>query len=271
MIRRPGSRTTPAAAGALPPRLAAAVRLTALAVVTLVATATAVAADLPAAPARQFDDRVGIVAGADAARLADALAGFEQRTGIQFVVTVLPELGEGDLETSVNRIYQAWGIGGKASNRGVLLAVFPREGQSRIEVGYGLEDSLPDVVASRILRRMMEMPREPAAARFAFVIQQVAGAVAPGDPLARGATPRSAAGGKRGRGLGVIPLLVMFIIVSRIARSRGGGGGLGPLIIASALHDATRGGWGGGGGGGGFGGFSGGGGMSGGGGASGGW
>ncbi len=260
MIRRRSIRTgKPAAAGAL---------LLLLAVGALPATA----ADLPAPPARHFDDRTGLVAGTDATRLADALAGFEQRTGIQFVVTVLPEL-EGDIETTVTRLYESWGIGRKGRDRGVLFAVFPREGQSRIEVGYGLEDSLPDVVASRILRRMMEMPRDPAAARFAFVIRQVAGAVAPGDPLARGATPNRAAGGKRGRGYGVIPFLLFFFILTRIARNRGGGG-LGPLIIASALLDSTRGGGGGGwsgGGGGGFGGFSGGGGMSGGGGASGGW
>jgi uncharacterized protein len=265
MIRRRSSRTgKPAAAGAFPLLLA---------IGALLATAAA-AADLPAPPARHFDDRTGLVADTDAARLADALAGFEQRTGIQFVVTVLPKL-EGDLETTVTRLYEAWGIGRKGRDRGVLFAVFPREGQTRIEVGYGLEDSLPDVVASRILRRMLEMPREPVAARFAFVIRQVAGAVAPGDPLASGATPRRAAGSKRSRGFGVIPFLLFFFILTRIARNRGGGG-LGPLIIASALLDSTRGGggggWGGGGGGGGgFGGFSGGGGMSGGGGASGGW
>lgn len=259
MIRRRSSRTgKPAAAGTFPLLLA---------IGALLAN-VATAADLPAPPARHFDDRTGLVADTDAARLADALAGFEQRTGIQFVVTVLPEL-EGDLETTVTRLYEAWGIGRKGRDRGVLFAVFPREGQTRIEVGYGLEDSLPDVVASRILRRMLEMPREPAAARFAFVIRQVAGAVAPGDPLASGATPRRAAGSKRSRGFGVIPFLLFFFILTRIARNRGGGGGLGPLIIASALLNSTRGGGGGGWGGGG--GFSGGGGMSGGGGASGGW
>ena len=264
MIRRRSSRTEkPAAAGALPLLLAVGAMLAATATV-------AAAAELPAPPARHFDDRTGLVADTDAARLADALAGFEQRTGIQFVVTVLPEL-EGDLETTVTRLYESWGIGRKGRDRGVLFAVFPREGQTRIEVGYGLEDSLPDVVASRILRRMLEMPREPAAARFAFVIRQVAGAVAPGDPLARGATPTRAAGNKRSRGFGVIPFLLFFFILTRIARNRGGGGGLGPLIIASALLDSTRGGGGGGWGGGGGGGFSGGGGMSGGGGASGGW
>ncbi|MHB8079902.1 MAG: TPM domain-containing protein [Candidatus Krumholzibacteriia bacterium] len=264
MIRQGTSRTGPAARRTLTRLLTAGLLLGA------VATAGAAAADLPPPPTRYFDDRVGLLPEADAARLADALAGFDQRTGIQFVVTVLPEL-DGDLETTVTSLYQAWGIGRKTTDRGVLFAVFPRQGQTRIEVGYGLEDSLPDVVASRILRRMMEMPREPAVARFAFVIQQVAGAVAPGDPLASGATPRRAAAARHGRGVGVVPFLFLVFIVLRLAR-RGGGGGLGPLIIASALGNAAgggRGGWGGGGGG--FGGFSGGGGMSGGGGASGGW
>ena len=249
MTCRPAiTRATVPARTALPAVLALCLAVGAAAV-------AARAADLPAPPSGYFDDRVGLVDDAQTARFAEALAAFGQRTGIQFVVTVLPEL-DGDVETYTNRLFQSWRIGGKEANRGVLFAVFPRSGQTRIEVGYGLEDSLPDVVSSRILRKMMELPREPAAARFAFVITSVA----------RGDGGRARSGARRDRGIGGI---VLFLIIMLLLRGRGGL--LGPLIIASALNNrGGGGGWGGFSGGGG-GGFSGGGGMSGGGGASGGW
>ncbi len=236
------------------------------------------AADLPPAPRAHFDDRVGLVPRADAVRFAEALAGFEQRTGIQFVVTVLPAL-DGELSDTVNRLYESWGVGQRGSDRGVLFAVYPAEGLTRIEVGYGLEETLPDAVANRILDGMFALPRDPAAARFAYVVQEVARAVAPDDPLAQGRLPVTARSRRGNDGL-PWPLLVFFLILMLTGGRRARRSWLGPLIIASALNDRRRGGrddswggWGGGfgGGGGGFGGFSGGGGLSGGGGASGRW
>jgi len=143
--------------------------------VALLATllTTAWAETLPPAPAKHFHDQVGLVSGGDARRLTAALEGFEQRTGIQFVMAALPEL-QGDLADTAARIYEHWGLGNTDTHRGVLFLVYPRQGKSRIEVGYGLEENLPDVKASRILREMMQVPSDPAAARFELVMIRVA-------------------------------------------------------------------------------------------------
>mgnify|MGYP001155554674 CR=1 FL=1 len=224
----------------------------------------AAAADLPAPPRVHFDDRAGLVSSAEATRFAAALAGFERRTGIQFVVTVLPSL-DGDLADYVNRLYEAWGVGARATNRGVLLAVFPAEGLVRLEPGYGLEETLPDAVANRILDGMFALPREPAAARFAYAIQNVARAVAPDDPLAQGRLPVTTRGRRGSDGL-PWPMLLFFLFML-LGGGRARRNWLGPLVIASALNNRRGGGFGGFSGGG----FSGGGGLSGGGGASGRW
>jgi uncharacterized protein len=224
---------------------------------------------LPSAPRRHFDDRAGIVSSNDASTLAATLAAFETRTNIQMVVTVLPEM-DGEISDFCNRLYESWGIGSSRDDRGVLVAIFPEQGQSRIEVGYGLEGDLPDVIANRILAQMLEIPRDQAAQRLGYVMVQVAARVAPGDPLAEGqftgGQVSSSSSKSRGRGLGnLIWLLIIFSFMG------GGGYGrrrwLGPLLLMSAMGGGRSGGGGGFGGGG----FSGGGGMSGGGGASGGW
>ncbi len=46
-------------------------------------------------------------------------------------------------------------LGQKGKDNGVLLLVAPGERRMRIEVGYGLEDTLTDVAASRIVRNVM--------------------------------------------------------------------------------------------------------------------
>ena len=191
-------------------------------------------ADLPVAPPRHFLDAVGMVSAEEAQQFADALYGFEQRTGIQFVMAVLPEHG-GELQDFTSRLYEHWRIGNRETQRGVLFLVFPTLRESRLETGYGLEESLPDVVASRILRGMVEVPRDPAAGRLAFVMQEVAGAVAPDDPLATGTGGGPGAGERKSsRGFPLPLLFLLFLILPLVLGGRrrvGAGAGAGAVPI----------------------------------------
>lgn len=241
--------------------------------------------DLPPPPARHFQDAVGLVSQEAAQRFADQLAGFEERTGIQFVVAVLPHYW-GSLEDYVNRLYEHWRIGAAETNRGVLFVVFPNQKKSRLEVGYGLEESLPDVRSNRILKLMVRLPARPADRRLAYVIQQVAQAVAPDDPLAQGQGPGPKKEKKKevpwAAIFMVFVLIVIFAKLSRLYMADGWIYSSGGSRKYRGEHFLGGGGFFGGGGssgggrhsGGGFsggGGFTGGGGFSGGGGASGGW
>lgn len=231
---------------------------------------------LPSAPPTFVLDQTGLLPDAEERVIAQNLALFEQRTGIQLLVAVLAEM-ESDAADDAVRIYEAWGIGKKGQDRGVLFCIWPRERQTRIEVGYGLEPDLTDLESGRLLRQMLELPRDDPAGRVAFVLTGIVHEVAPDDPLARGEWQglQQRRAKRDGDGLDLADLIWLIIVFAMIG---GGGAGrsrwLGPLIIASSLGGGGRrrggGGFGGFGGGGG-GGFSGGGGMSGGGGASGGW
>ncbi len=231
------------------------------------------AQDLPAPPARHFVDEARLVSAPEADQLAEQLYAFEQRTGIQFVVAVLPE-ADAEISDYGNRLFAHWKIGDAKNKRGVLFLVLPNQRASRLEVAYGLEEALPDISAGRILREMKEIPRDPAAARLQFVMIRVAQAIAPNDPLAQGQMPAARPQRtRRPQGLGLLGLVGILALLGLLGGGRRGGG-MAPFIIGSILGSSLRGGGGGfGGGGGGFGGggFSGGGDFSGGGGASGGW
>ncbi|PIU40071.1 MAG: methanol dehydrogenase, partial [Candidatus Omnitrophica bacterium CG07_land_8_20_14_0_80_50_8] len=58
----------------------------------------------------------------------------------------------GSLEDFSIHLAEKWKIGSKKNNNGVILLIFRDDHKVRIEVGYGLEGALPDIVASQIIR-----------------------------------------------------------------------------------------------------------------------
>ena len=81
------------------------------------------------------------------------LADHEARTSNQVVVETVPSLGDLPVEDVAIEHARQMGIGQKGRDNGVLFLIAPNDRKARIEVGYGLEGVLPDVRASRILRR----------------------------------------------------------------------------------------------------------------------
>ena len=49
-----------------------------------------------------------------------------------------------DIESYAVDLFKKWGIGQKATDRGVLILYAIQDHRARIEVGYGLEPILPD-------------------------------------------------------------------------------------------------------------------------------
>jgi uncharacterized protein len=181
------------------------------------------------------------------------------------VVALFRSLEGESLEGYSIRLAQAWRIGQKGLDNGVIFLVFLDDRKMRIEVGYGLEGTLTDAVSSSILRDVVA-PR--------FREGRTADGIAAGldaiDRAIAGTYTRSPSPDQGGRsgGLWLFVLFVVFMMFGLIIpfvqgyRGRGWTG------------DST--GWGGGGsgdtgGGSSGGGFSGGGGGFGGGGSSGSW
>jgi len=117
----------------------------------LLAAGSALAA--PAIPKAHgyVNDYAGLLSPAVKGQLENFLAGFQRSDSTQIAVLTVPALAGEDLEGFSVRVAQAWGIGQQGKDNGALLLVAKEERAVRIEVGYGLEDRLTDLLAGRIV------------------------------------------------------------------------------------------------------------------------
>jgi uncharacterized protein len=107
-------------------------------------------APIPALTAR-VNDRTGTLHEPELAALESKLASYEAQSGNQVVVLMVPSTKPEPVETYSIRVAEAWKIGRKGSDNGVLFLVAKDDRKMRIEVGYGLEGVLTDAVSSRII------------------------------------------------------------------------------------------------------------------------
>jgi uncharacterized protein len=129
-------------------------RLVVLAVLMCLAIAPARALDVPYLSGRVVDNAE--ILGPDArARITQQLKAHEDATGNQIAVLTVPTLDGESIEDFAVRVFEDWKLGRQGQDNGVLVIVAPQDRRMRIEVGYGLEGTLTDVAAARIIRDVM--------------------------------------------------------------------------------------------------------------------
>ncbi|WP_316896400.1 TPM domain-containing protein [Pseudodesulfovibrio indicus] len=203
------------------------------------------------------------------ARLAD----LEATDSTQVAVLTVPSLEGDSIEDFSIRVAEAWKVGRKDFDNGVILLVSKQDRKIRIEVGYGLEGRLTDVLSGRIIDNVIT-PQFKAGdfdRGFSDGVAAICGAVR-GEYTAPQPKPKS-----KINILAILigPMIFMILFTEKFGRRRSDVTGKSNSVRRSGsgfifLPGPRIGGGGGfGGGGGGFGGFGGGG--FGGGGASGGW
>lgn len=213
----------------------------ALAVVMLGTVAFAREAPIPARPTRWVTDDAGLLSPAARDTLDNRLAAYERQTGHQVVVWIGTTIGSTPLEDFAVKLFKAWGLGRKGEDDGLLVAVLAKDRRIAIEVGYGLEGQVPDVVASRIINEVM-VPKLRAGesdAALASGVDALLQAIE-GKPFVQidGSPAGGAAGPSTGKTILFVLLgaafLLLLITNPRLAltllfvmASRGGGGGRG--------------------------------------------
>lgn len=232
------------------------------------------AADAFPEPRGYVNDFANTIESATQNRLEQFLTEVDRQLGVQVAVVTMRDLGGDDPTEYANQLFAAWGIGGKQSNRGLLILDAKQERFFRVEVGYGLEGVLPDGRVGRILdesvipylREGQDALAYVAATRELLVPVLEEAGQDPGqlDQLVSSSGYQLRRSGGRSPLGGVVPFIVILLVLWAASRGgRGGGGGVLPYLILTGMSRGS-----GGGGGGGFGGFGGfGGGLSGGGGA----
>jgi uncharacterized protein len=101
------------------------------------------------------NDPAGALSADQASTLRAKLDAFERRKGAQIVVLIVPTTQPETIEQFATRVFDAWKIGRKKLDDGVLLLWATNDRQIRIEVGYGLEGAIPDAIANRIINETL--------------------------------------------------------------------------------------------------------------------
>lgn len=202
------------------------------------------------------NDYAEVLSPDDEKKLTGFLLGQERKTTNQIVILTVKSLDGDTIEGFAVKVFNTWKLGQKGKDNGILVVLATKERKIRIEVGHGLEGTLPDAVASRIIRDAMAPKFK--AKDFAGGFMEAAIAI---DKAVAGEF--QAENQKRGDAVSIWIVLLIILLVFGV---------LGLILFLAAKAGGLGGGWSSGGwSSGGGGGYSGGGGGSGGGGASGGY
>ncbi len=192
----------------------------------------ALALDVPPLEAR-VNDLADILSPATEQLLEANLARLEEEDSTQIAVLTIAGLEGENLEAFSLRVAEHWRLGQKRTDNGALLLVAVQDRALRIEVGYGLEGRLTDLVSGRIIRHEITP-----AFRQGNYDQGVINGVEAMIRAVKGEYSASA-GAEKERSDSVLPPLVMISwVLGSIFRRRwllatlvGGAGGLGLGLV----------------------------------------
>lgn len=160
--------------------------------------------------------------------LENRLAAIERDTGAQFAILLLPTTRPETIEQFGIRLAEAWRLGRRGSDDGLIVIVAKEDRTVRIEVGYGLEGVIPDAVAKRVIEEVM-VPRFRAGDFHGGLRAAVAALEARlrGEPLAR---PPSQEAAKEGLPLEWLAIAMVVATLLRLVL-----GTLGGVLIAGVF------------------------------------
>ena len=97
------------------------------------------------------NDHAGLISSATELKIENFLRGFEGSDSTQLVVLTIDSLEGESLEEYSLKVAESWKLGQKDKDNGALLLIAKQERKIRIEVGYGLEGKLTDLLSGRII------------------------------------------------------------------------------------------------------------------------
>jgi uncharacterized protein len=257
-------------------------RVVASLVALLCVSAPALAREVPPLAAR-VNDTADMLSPQAEQQLEQKLKSYEERSQQQFALLTIDTLDGDPLEDFSIRVVEAWKLGKKGKDDGLLLLIVKNDRKLRIETGYGLEGDITDAFAARVIRNVLAPAlrggkvEQGVDQAFNVLMQKASGQAVPQEAIA---PPQDRKPRKSPFGLfALLFLIIPFVLPLFFGRRRRDGvspwllGALGGMSSGWGSGRGYSGGgsFGGGGFGGGGGGFSGGGGGFGGGGSSGSW
>ncbi len=124
-------------------------------IIPAISVRTASAQTIPDPPRQWVTDNAGLLNPVQTRTLNERLRNYQDSTSNQIVVIIFPDAGEYPVEEFSIRLAEKWKVGQESRDNGIILAIFLRERQIRVEVGYGLEDMVPDAIAFQIAQEVI--------------------------------------------------------------------------------------------------------------------
>jgi uncharacterized protein len=229
----------------------------------------------PPSPPKLVNDYTNTLTSYQKEALENKLYRYDDSTSNQITVVVVKSSGNYSIEDAAIELGRSWGVGSKDFNNGVVVLVAIEDRKTTIQVGYGLEGAITDLVAKSIIDNTV-LPNFKQGNYYRGLDEATNDLIKAAAGRYKAPAGYSSRGGKKGMSVWtiIVILIILGVIFGAGGNTTGGGmmsrrgyrGWWGPTWTSGG---GDGGGWSGGGGGGGFGGF--GGGSFGGGGASGSW
>lgn len=197
-------------------------------------------ADAADAPVPQLQspvtDLTGTLTADQRNQLDRRLRAFETEKGTQIAVLIVGSTQPETIEQYSLRVVEAAKLGRRKIDDGILLLVAREDRAVRIEVGYGLEGAVPDVMANRIIQQVI-VPHFRSNDYYGGIDEAVTRLVAlvQGEPLPE---PERKPAMPSGEGIGsVLPVLLMLVFVGG-AILRGVFGSFGGAAVTGGIAGA---------------------------------
>lgn len=192
-----------------------------LAALLCLACAAAPRAQTVAVPAltSPVTDLTGTLNAQQTATLDQELRAFSARKGSQIAILIVPTTAPEAIEQYSIRVTDAWKLGRKGTDDGVLLLVAKDDRTVRIEVGYGLEGVIPDAIAKRVIAEIIT-PRFRQGDFFGGLqagVQQIVKLI-DGEPLPP-PEPRAGQGARAGSLETAMVVLMAALFVGQVLRT----------------------------------------------------
>lgn len=100
-------------------------------------------------------DQAKLFSPSEKAQLEEVLTQIEQNTTAEVAVATVDSLEGLAIEDYSIKLAEQWKVGKKEADNGLLILIAPNEHKYRVEVGYGLEGTLPDSLIGRLGREIL--------------------------------------------------------------------------------------------------------------------
>lgn len=105
---------------------------------------------------RLVNDYTNTLSSSDVRSLEQRLVAYEQESSVQIAIVIIESLDGYEISSYAFELGEKWGIGQAETNNGALILVSMQDRKMWIATGYGLEATLTDALAKRIVENEMK-------------------------------------------------------------------------------------------------------------------